>query len=236
MHMKAFILAAGRGERMRPLTDHCPKPLLSVGNKPLIVWHLEKLSQITQINQVVINHAWLGHQIEATLGNGSPWNKKITYSAEGQRGLETAGGIRYALEQLGTEPFLVINGDIFTDYPFENLIKYYNHSLSDKSDKKERWRASLVVVPNPPHHPEGDFTVNGQSYTFSGIGLYDFRLFESLPYEQPAKLGPLLKTQLTQDPTSIDFFIYTGKWYDIGTPERLTAINHVLNSSSLESK
>lgn len=223
--MKAFILAAGRGERMRPLTDTCPKPLLRVKNKPLIVWHLEKLSQISHIDEIIINHAWLGEQIESTLGHGEQWGKTIRYSPEKNLGLETAGGIRYALDYLGPDPFLVINGDVFTDF---NFIQLLNHFETFSAQKKEQWRATLVLVPNPPHHPHGDFLFQEQTYTFSGIGLYHTDLFRDLTYGQPAKLGALLKRQQMAHPHSIDFLVYPGQWYDIGTPERLNAMNQLL--------
>lgn len=222
--MKAFILAAGRGERMRPLTDTCPKPLLSVKNKPLIVWHLEKLSLLPQIDEIIINHAWLGEQIEQTLGRGEKWHKPIRYSPEKGLGLETAGGIRYALQYLEPEPFLVINGDVFTDFSFIELLTHFE---TFSIEKKEQWRATLVLVPNPPHHPAGDFLFQEQTYTFSGIGLYHPQLFDGLTYGAPAKLGPLLKTQRNNEPASIDFLIYQGEWYDIGTPERLNTVNHL---------
>ena len=179
--MKAMILAAGRGERMRPLTDTCPKPLLLVAGKPLIVWHLERLAA-AGFSDVVINHAHLGNLLETALDDGSKWNLKIRYSPEPEGALETAGGIAQALPLLGEAPFLVINGDIFCDWNPALAA----HALS--ADKL----AHLVLVPNPPQHPQGDFVLDGASVgaslgaavaagdtpssgprlTFSGIGIY----------------------------------------------------------------
>jgi MurNAc alpha-1-phosphate uridylyltransferase len=148
-NLKAMILAAGRGERMRPLTDHTPKPLLPVGEKPLIVWHLERLAQ-AGFKEVVINHAHLGSQIEAALGDGATWGLHIQYSPE-HVALETAGGIANALELLGSEPFLVINGDVFTDIPFEHLVLAPSKLMH------------LVLIDNPPQHSQGDFVFENET-------------------------------------------------------------------------
>ena len=149
--MKAMILAAGRGERMRPLTDTTPKPLLQVGREPLIGWHLRRLAA-AGIREIVINHAWLGKQIEDTLGNGTTYGVHITYSAEGGQGLETAGGIATALPLLGNDPFLVINGDILTDIDFSEAVRQSETLLSDGL-------AYLWLTTNPPHNPTGDFSL-----------------------------------------------------------------------------
>lgn len=157
--MKAFILAAGRGERMRPLTDHTPKPLLCAGGKPLIVWHLERLQE-SGFREVVINHAHLGEQIEAALGDGSRFGLAIRYSPEPPGALETAGGIAYALKLLGDEPFLVVNGDVWCDWDFRHA-----QALAGRT-------AHLVFVDNPPQHAGGDFCLDGEivRYASSGAG------------------------------------------------------------------
>lgn len=189
--MKAMILAAGLGTRMRPLTDVTPKPLLKVGGIPLIVWHLEKLGH-QDFRDIVINIAHLGYKIPEALGDGSDWGVNITYSDEQEEGgLESAGGIVKALPLLGEEtsenvPFLVVNGDIFTDYDF-----HYHRKLSDGI------LAHLILVPNPEHNPEGDFALAGNTvidnrqYTFSGIGYYSPKLFEGVPYGKSALASTL---------------------------------------------
>jgi MurNAc alpha-1-phosphate uridylyltransferase len=224
--MKAMILAAGRGERMRPLTDHTPKPLLKVGGKPLIVWHLERLA-LAGFKEVVINHAHLGEQIEAALGDGSQWGLHIQYSPE-KIALETAGGIANALPLLGSEPFLVVNGDTFTEVNFAN-IKLTPNNL-----------AHLVLVDNPPQHSQGDFVYdNGvlknddtenkanSKLTFSGVGVYHPSLFVSVQRGDPAKLAPLLRQAIAENRASAEHF--QGVWHDIGTPERLATLDkHLL--------
>jgi len=213
--MRAMILAAGRGERMRPLTDHLPKPLLVVGGQPLIVHHLKALQQ-AGIRNVVINHAWLGHKIEAELGDGHSFGLQIQYSAEGQTGLETAGGIRLALPLLGHEPFMVINGDVLTDYP---LTALQNALMPGRS-------AHLVLVPNPLQHPLGDFALqNGQAlvdgdtkFTFSGIAIYRPEFFRDVP-SGAQKLAPFLRAAMLKGEVSAE--LYQGYWADIGTPQRL---------------
>lgn len=231
--MKAMILAAGRGERMRPLTDHTPKPLLPVAGKPLIVWHIERLVA-EGVQEIIINHAHLGTQIEQTLGDGSTWGCRIFYSAETLPALETAGGIKKALPLLGDQPFLVINGDIFTDYPLKNLIQPIKSLPSTAL-------AHLVLIPNPKHNPEGDFCIRGErlcekttgqpSYTFSGIGLYHPDLFKTVPEQQAAKLAPLLKKACQSQQAHAE--LYTGYWLDVGTPERLQeATEHAQNHNT----
>ena len=218
--MRAMILAAGRGARMRPLTDHMPKPLLEAGGKPLIVWHIERLAQ-AGITELVINHAYLGQQIEQALGDGSQWRVHIRYSAE-QTALETAGGIAKALPMLGEQPFLVVNGDVFTD------IDYAGLSLA--VDKL----AHLVMVDNPEQHAEGDFSLQdglvkqaaSHRLTFSGIGVYHPQLFQSVRSGEAARLAPLLVSAMQQGQVSGQH--HTGLWHDIGTPERLQQLDHWL--------
>ncbi len=220
--MKCMILAAGLGSRMRPLTDISPKPLLKVGGIPLIVWHLEKLAH-QGFRDIVINIAHLGYQIPETLGDGHDWGVHIKYSDEQEEGgLESAGGIVKALPILsddifGDEPFLVVNGDIFTDYDFQDNRKLAEGVL-----------AHLILVPNPKHNPKGDFAldsnlvVDTKHYTFSGIGYYSPKLFEGLPY---GKLGlaPLLREAMKKGKVTGE--LYEGEWLDIGTPERLELLN-----------
>lgn len=214
--MKAMILAAGRGERLRPFTDYTPKPLLPVAGKPLIVWHIEALVA-AGIRDIVINHAWLGEQIEATLGQGDAFGAHIVYSPEGEQALETGGGIYHALPLLGDTPFLVVNGDVCTDYNFSRL------------PSRLTGLAHLLLVANPAHHAAGDFFLaNGRvtdddaeagatRLTFSGIGLYSPRLFEGCE-EGRFPLAPLLCRAMAQGQVSGE--CYSGHWVDVGTPER----------------
>ncbi|MDH5444091.1 MAG: nucleotidyltransferase family protein [Gammaproteobacteria bacterium] len=217
--MKAMILAAGRGARMRPLTDTTPKPLLKVGGQTLIEYHLQNLHR-AGIREVVINHAWLGEQIEDFLGDGSRYGLQIEYSREGEA-LETAGGMLKALSLLGEAPFLAINGDIWTDFPLSELPSTLEGL------------AHLVLVNNPPQHPQGDFMLNNgllqttgiDCLTFSGIGLYHPRLFAGLePGKRP--LAPLLRGAMEQGKVGGEH--YQGLWFDIGTPERLAALDDML--------
>ena len=209
---------------MRPLTDHTPKPLLKVGGKPLIVWHLERLAQ-AGVKDIVINHAHLGAQIEAALRDGSQWGLHIQYSPE-KVALETAGGIANALHLLGDAPFLVVNGDVFTDINFATL----------KLDPPNL--AHLVMIDNPPQHMAGDFALlNGklspdgtQKLTFSGVGIYHPSLFAHIVRGDAAKLAPLLKAAMAQGLVSGSY--HQGEWHDIGTPERL----HTLDSQLLNSR
>lgn len=223
--MRAMILAAGRGERMRPLTDHTPKPLLKVAGKALIVLHLENLAK-AGFKEVIINHAHLGNQIEAALGDGSQWGLKITYSPE-QKALETAGGIANALHFLTqngseNEPFIVVNGDVFTDIDFAK-IKLVPNML-----------AHLVLVENPPQHPNGDFAIEAgmlinqgaPMHTFSGVGIYHPYLFSSIKAGDNAKLAPLLRQVIAEKKATAQY--YQGVWHDIGTPERLQALNKLM--------
>lgn len=230
--MKAMILAAGRGERMRPLTDTCPKPLLKVGSEPLIGWHLRRLKQ-AGFKEVVINHAWLGEKIEQTLGNGSAYGLQIQYSPEGTGGLETAGGIATALPLLGHEPFLVVNGDVLTDIDFQTAFDLADSLLS------ENRLAHLWLVPNPPHHPQGDFTLHAdglissdihpeQGLTFSGVGIYHPDLFKNVPAHKVAKLAPLLRSVM--DKQKVHGQRHNGLWLDVGTVERLQTANRLAES------
>jgi len=217
--MKAMILAAGLGTRMRPLTDRIPKPLLEVGGIPLIVWHIENLAHVG-FGEIVINIAHLGYQIPEALGDGSQWGVRLRYSDEQEEGaLESAGGIVKALPLLGKETFLVVNGDVWCDYPFDPGKRLDEGIL-----------AHLVLVPNPQHNPRGDFALRDgraeaegeEKYTFSGIGYYAPELFERIPYgRQP--LAPILVEAMRQGRVSGELF--EGEWYDIGTPERLEALN-----------
>ena len=216
--MKAMILCAGRGERMRPLTDTLPKPLLEVRGKPLIVWHLEKLAQ-AGFKDIVINIAHLGYKITETLSNGSKWGVNIIYSDEQNSGaLESAGGIIKALPLLGDEPFLVVNGDVFCDYEFD-----VNFDLESNL-------AHLILVPNPQHNPDGDFGLKNAcvlnedkiKYTFSGIGYYNPKLFKNLELKKSA-LAPLLRLKIKNKQISGELF--SGIWHDIGTPQRFKEIN-----------
>ncbi len=227
--MRAMILAAGRGERMRPLTDTLPKPLIPVAGKPLIQWHIEKLSS-AGITDIVINHAWLGTRIEGALGDGRQWGARIQYSPE-PIALETAGGIATALPLLGAEPFLVINGDIWCDW---NPFAAFQLSASLSNSAQQAW---LLLVPNPDHNAAGDFglTETGQvslagpvTHTFSGIGVYKPALFAHTPPQQPAKLAPLLRAAIAQQ-TALGQ-LHTGRWMDVGTPERLDTLECMLKN------
>lgn len=225
--MKAMILAAGKGERMRPLTLTTPKPLLEVGGKALIVHHLEHLAR-AGFHDVVINHAWLGEQIETALGHGERFGLTIEYSPEGSP-LETAGGIVRALPRLtktGSEWFLVINGDIWSDFDLTTL-----------TPPKDR-DALLVLTDNPPHHPDGDFHLGadgvvsdtGESrLTFTGISLLHRRLFDGLD-DQAGKLGPVLRQAMSRN--RVAGLYHPGHWVDVGTPERLGELDQRLRAGA----
>lgn len=227
--MKAMILAAGRGERMRPLTDHTPKPLLEVGGKPLIVWHIERLVR-AGITELVINHAHLGAQLETTLGDGSRYGAHIDYSAEGTA-LETAGGIAYALPLLGDAVFAVVNGDVYCDYDFSQLDLHATQMTNDM--------AHLIMVDNPPHHPNGDFALSAgrishASYpllTFSGIGLYRPELFATIVRGSKAPLAPLLREQIALGKVAGSH--HRGTWVDVGTPQRLSELDAQLRHEQI---
>lgn len=219
---KAMILAAGLGERMRPLTDHTPKPLLVAGGKALIVWQIERLRAAGFVD-LVINHAHLGQQIEGFLGDGAAFGVRIQYSREPEP-LETAGGIATALALLGNAPFLVTNGDVYADFDYARLLPV----LADMASNPEH-RAHLVLVDNPQHHPTGDFAIidgkvtDQPQLTFSGIGCYRPALFAGLAPGHKAKLAPLLKAAMPPGQVSGERF--AGRWEDVGTPARLAALD-----------
>lgn len=218
-----MILAAGRGDRMRPLTDHTPKPLLPVAGKPLIVWHLEHLRD-AGFTDIVINTGWLGEQIPAFLGNGQTFGLNLQFSNEGWPAYETAGGIATALPLLGEDPFLLVNGDVYCDYPFAQLKQV----LLPGDD------AHIVLVDNPAHHPNGDFALQqgriidqGPRFTYSGIGIFHPRLFAQTPIRQPAKLAPLLFDAIARQTLAGEHS--SSIWVDVGTPERLHLLETQLN-------
>ena len=221
--MKAMILAAGRGERMRPLTDETPKPLLKAGGHRLIEYHLQALAR-AGITEIVINHAHLGRQIETALGDGDRYGVRIRYSAEGDTGLETGGGIVRALPLLGDEMFMTVNADIWTDFPFASL------------DRPLHGDAHLVMVDTPAYKETGDFSLhdgmlherNGDSLTFSGIALYRPQFFADC---RPGcfSVTPLLRQAMRRNRVSGEH--YRGQWMDIGTPERLMELDRQLERS-----
>lgn len=224
----ALIFAAGLGERMRPLTDHTPKPLLMAGGKPLIAWHLEKLAAIG-VNYVVINTSHLAEQFPDVLGDGSRWGLRIRYAYEGPTPLETGGGMLNALPLLGPEPFLAVNGDIWTDLDFAGL------------PAEPRGAAHLVMVDNPAHHPQGDFALDAQGrlhdtgeprLTFAGVGVYRASVLQGWQAQASASdssapprfpLAPLLRDAMRRG--EIGGTHHRGAWTDVGTPERLAALN-----------
>ncbi len=221
--MKVMILAAGRGERLRPLTDHTPKPLLKAGGKPLIVHLIERLVA-AGFDDIVINYAHLGEQFPTQLGDGARWGASISYSPELSGGLETAGGIIHALPLLGEEPFLVVNGDIWTNFAFAPL----QNALDAEA------LCHLVLVPNPPQHPDGDFYLDAshrvhetgpEKFTFSGIAVYRPGMFAGLD-DSKRPLKPLLLQAMQQQ--RVTGRIHLGEWSDIGTAERLVALDQQL--------
>jgi MurNAc alpha-1-phosphate uridylyltransferase len=226
--MKAMILAAGRGERLRPLTDATPKPLLRVGGKPLIVWHLEHLAACG-FREVLINHAHLGEKIEAALGDGRAFGLSIRYSPEPPGALETAGGIAQALPLLGEAPFLVVNGDVFCDWDFRRA-----HALGKRF-------AHLILVDNPPQHAGGDFCLDGDTvhyaaecagpvHTYAGIGIFSPRFFADVPDGAVMKLRPLLDAAIARRELTGEH--YGGRWVDVGTPERLSELDGELRQKA----
>lgn len=230
--MRALILAAGRGERMRPLTDTMPKPMLPVGGKPLIIWHIENL-RAAGVHEIVINHAHLGSVIEEALGDGAAFDVKILYSREGEA-FETAGGIAFALPLLKDEIFAVINGDVYTDYPMDKLA-----AAADSLRRNSQLLAHLVLVANPPQHPKGDFALadgkifrDGQAMlTYSGIGVYRRRMFDAIERGAKAKLAPLLYDAIDRGQLSGEY--YEGIWNDVGTPERLANVDRSIYEREL---
>lgn len=225
--MRAMILAAGVGERMRPLTDHTPKPLLRVGDTPLIEHHIRRLAS-AGFNELVINVAHLGEQLVEFCGDGSQWGVNIVFSQE-EAPLETAGGIIKALPLLGELPFLVVNGDIWIDYPFERLADY---SLRPNEI------AHLVMVGNPPQHPAGDFQLDDYDWirvlapgvvgwTYAGVGIYTTEFFEGTPAGK-MPLRPLLDAAIGQG--SLGGERYRGRWQDVGTPDRLRELDAMVRA------
>ena len=231
--MKALIFAAGLGERMRPLTDTTPKPLLETGGRPLIAWHLERLAA-AGITEVVVNTSWLARQFPAALGDGSRWGLSIHYSSEGDVPLETGGGMWHARNVLGNAPFIAVNGDVWTDYDFARL------------PRQPPGDAHLVLVDNPEHNPGGDFALDGdgsvrnggaQTLTFAGIGVYRASLFDDWrrvigdtpgSRENPPRfrLAPLLRAAIAEGPVTGDH--HPGRWTDVGTPARLATLDAAL--------
>lgn len=230
--MKALIFAAGLGERMRPLTNHTPKPLLPVGGKRLIEWHLEKLAAIG-VREVVVNTSWLAEQFPHTLGDGSRWGMSLRYSYEGTTPLETGGGMLHALPLLGDEPFLLVNGDIWTDYDFARL------------PRQPEGLAHLVMVDRPPQATQGDFALDSEGLvrsdgehrlTYSGLGVYRPQLLEGWRErtgdagadEAPPRfrLAPILRAHMAQGRITGEH--HRGRWTDVGTPERLAALESEL--------
>lgn len=217
-----MILAAGRGERMRPLTDTTPKPLLEAGGKPLAVWTIEALAR-AGFTDLVMNVSHLADRIEAALGDGRRFGVRLAYSREPEA-LETAGGIATALPLLGEAPFAVVNGDIATGYDFRRLRAF----------AAMEGRAHLVLVPNPPHHPRGDFALEGdrvandgaERYTFSGIGVYAPALFAGIAAGEKKQLAAVLRPQIAEGRVTGE--CYDGRWLDIGTPERLAGLDRLL--------
>ncbi|MGF6264629.1 MurNAc alpha-1-phosphate uridylyltransferase [Paraburkholderia youngii] len=230
---KAMIFAAGRGERMRPLTDACPKPLLEVGGKPLIVWQIERLAR-AGIRSIVINHAWLGAQLEAALGDGSRWQVELRYSPE-HEALETAGGIAQALPLLtddGTDHvFVAVAGDVYTDYDYAGL-----HAHAGALQALPEPGMHLVMVPNPPFHPNGDFgLVDGvlsldtqPRLTFGSFGLYDTRMFRDLPRGTRRALSPYYRATIARGLASGE--LYEGVWENVGTQAQLEALDRLLRA------
>lgn len=233
--MKAMILAAGRGERMRPLTDTCPKPLLPVRGRPLIVWQILNLVR-AGITDIVINHAHLGHMFEEALGDGARFGARIQYSAEGTA-LETAGGIAKALHLLGDAPFVTVSGDIYCPhFDFEQVkdVLAETDVWGNAYPHDQRDIAWLYLVPNPDHHLQGDFALNSFTianeasagsplYTFGNIGVYRPEMFAGITPGSSAKLAPILREYAGQG--RIGGEIYEGQWVNVGTPDQLAVLN-----------
>jgi N-acetyl-alpha-D-muramate 1-phosphate uridylyltransferase len=220
----AMILAAGRGERMRPLTDRVPKPLLEAGGKALVEWQIEQLAE-AGFRRFVINHAHLGSLIEQRLGDGSRWGVRILYSGE-REALETAGGIRYAMPLIAANAFAAVNSDVHTDYDYRRLASCVAAMQSDP-----RVQAHLVLVDNPPHHPRGDFYLEGgmplpngtHKLTFAGIGAYRAELFDPVTPGSRHPLAPLLTSAIAAGRASAEH--HKGMWCDVGTPQRLQQLD-----------
>ena len=225
----AMIFAAGRGERMRPLTDTCPKPLLEAGGKPLVVWQIERLAA-AGVKTIVINHAWLGAQIEAALGNGSRWGVALRYSAETEA-LETAGGIAQARHLIGEGVFIAVSGDVFCDFDYARLRDH-----AEALEARDEPGMHLVMVPNPPFHPKGDFALNdgvlaldgAPRHTFGNIGLYDTRMFRDLAPGTRRALTPYYRETIAAGRASGE--LYEGRWENVGTPAQLRALDEELRA------
>ncbi len=233
--MKALIFAAGLGERMRPLTNHTPKPLLQAGGKRLVEWHLEKLAAIG-VREVVINTSWLAEQFPRTLGDGSRWGLSLAYSYEGATPLETGGGMLHALPLLGEAPFLLVNGDVWSDYDFARL------------PREPEGLAHLVMVDRPPQATQGDFALDvdgrvrsdgANRLTYSGIGVYRPQLLDGWhahsrdagAVETPPRfrLAPILRAHMAQGRITGEH--HRGRWTDVGTPERLAGLDGELRGA-----
>ena len=220
--MKAMILAAGRGERLRPITDTCPKPLVKVGGKELLVWHIEKLKQVG-ITDILINSAYLSEKIVDFIGAGSKFGVKVTHSVEGASGLETAGGIIKALPFFEGKDFLVVNGDTFIDADYKQFLE----------PLENEYLARLYLVDNPPHNQKGDFKIEdgkcyrGSDYTFSGTAVYKTKAFLNMPIEKKPLLPLFLKWSQIHELSAKPL---CGKWFDVGTIERLNQVNSYIQN------
>lgn len=220
--MKAMILAAGRGERLRPITDTCPKPLVKVGGKELLVWHIEKLKQVG-ITDILINSAYLSEKIVDFIGDGSKFGVKVTHSVEGASGLETAGGIIKALPFFEGQDFLVVNGDTFIDADYKQFLE----------PLENEYLARLYLVDNPPHNQKGDFKIEdgkcyrGSDYTFSGTAVYKTIAFLNMPIEKKPLLPLFLKWSQIHELSAKPL---CGKWFDVGTIERLNQVNSYIQN------
>jgi MurNAc alpha-1-phosphate uridylyltransferase len=231
MKARAMILAAGRGERMRPLSDHTPKPLLMAGGKPLIVWQIEALAR-AGFNEIVINVAWKNAQIEAALGDGSKRQVSLIYSRENPA-LETAGGIARALPLLEPGPVLVVSADVWSAYDYRTLLP----RIKAMRGEDNATQAHLVMVPNPPYHPEGDFALgehgllcmDGERLTFGSIGIYHTQLFAEIDPDVPQKLTPYYRQWVVQGVVSGER--YDGAWFNVGTPKELAALDAYLKKN-----
>lgn len=224
--MKAMILAAGRGERLRPITDTIPKPLVKVGDKELLVWHLEKLKK-AKITDIIINSAYLSQKIVSFIGDGSRFGVRVTHSIEGQKGLETAGGIIKALPFFENKPFLVVNGDTFMDADYNQFVEPLDDTVS----------AKLFLVENPPHNQKGDFSIDengnckrGPGFTFSGAALYNPKAFSGFEVQRMPLL-PLFEKWAENN--LLKAKLVNGKWFDVGTIQRLDTVNNYIKNNKL---
>lgn len=231
--MRAMILAAGRGQRMRPLTDTCPKPLLAVGGKPLIQWQIERLAA-GGWRDLIINTGWLGSQIPAALGDGSAFGVRLRYSPEPAQAYETGGGIATALPLLGEKPFVVVSGDIYTTFDYAQL-----HAVAQRiATAPQRTAAHLVLTPNPAHNPDGDMALDAQGrirrdgarLNYGNIGVFHPALFASQPRAQAWKLFPWLYA--TVDAGRVSGELFRGAWHNIGTPAQLAALDAELRAAA----